>query len=145
MERSTRKLSREEEEELDTLLIAGLELLPIQKQNHERFLLLALHMLIEAVRMGEPLPERVSLDDFCAQMGVVYGEQLCMLLHWDWVYLTLGETYEGAAIMNPERTCALFPIPTLYRWTQIKNSNRCLILLEELEGSQESDGFTIVQ
>jgi len=144
MDRKVRKLSNSEEAELDMLLISGLELLPIQQQNEERFILLAVHLLLEAIRMGEPLPQEIAHDDFCAQMGVVYGEQICMLLHWDWVYLTLGNSYEGAAVMNPERTKALFPIPTIHRWMQLKNPNRCLVLFEELESSHEERGFSIV-
>lgn len=144
MDRKVRKLNDSEEVELDTLLISGLELLPIQQQNEERFVLLAVHLLLEAIRMGEPLPQNIDHDDFCAQMGVVYGEQICMLLHWDWVYLTLGNSYEGAAVMNPERTKALFPIPTIHRWTQQQNTNRCLVLFEELESSHEEHTFSIV-
>lgn len=144
MDRKVRKLNTSEEAELDLLLISGLELLPVQKQSEERFILLALHLLLEAIRMGEPLPQRLAHDDFCAQMGVVYGEQICMLLHWDWVYLTIGDSYEGAAVMNPERTMALFPIPTVYRWTQQQNSNRCLVLFEELESSTVQDTFVVL-
>ena len=145
MERVSRRLTSVEEIELDELLIAGLERLPIQKQNQERFIVLALHMLLEAIRMGEALPKDLSFDDFCAQMGVVYGEQLCLLFGWEWTYLTLENSYEGAAVMNPEGTCALFPIPALYRWTKIPNPNRCLILFEELEEPKEFHGFTILQ
>ena len=144
MERTVRKLNPAEEAELDILLIAGLELLPVQRQNEERFVLLAVHLLLEAIRMGESPPREITHDDFCAQMGVVYGEQICMLLHWDWVYLTMGSVYEGAAVMNPERTMALFPIPSIHRWTQHQNSNRCLVLFEELESSPEHSGFVLL-
>ena len=144
MERKVRKLYDSEEAELDSLLISGLELLPIQKQNEERFILLAVHLLLEALRLGEPLPSSLTHDEFCAQMGVVYGEQICMLLHWEWVYLTLGDSYDGAAVMNPERTMALFPIPTIHRWTQRQNPNRCLILFEELESSIVQENFTLL-
>ena len=144
MERKVRRLTTSEETELDLLLIAGLERLPIQKQSEERFVLLAVHLLLEAIRMGEPLPQGLAHDDFCAQMGVVYGEQICMLLHWDWVYLTIGDSYEGAAVMNPERTMALFPIPTIYHWTRQENPNRCLVLFEELESSPVQNNFVVV-
>ncbi|MAA80460.1 MAG: hypothetical protein CL916_14485 [Deltaproteobacteria bacterium] len=144
MERIVRRLNTSEEAELDSLFIAGLEILPIQKQNEERFILLAVHLILESIRMGHSLPQDMSHDDFCAQMGVVYGEQLCMLLQWDWVYLTLGTSYEGAAVMNPDRTAALFPIPTIHRWTQQKNSNRCLVLFEELESYPEQKKFVIL-
>ena len=144
IERTVRKLSASEETELDLLLISGLEILPIQQQNEKRFILLAMHIVLEAIRMGESYPNDLSHDDFCARMGAVYGEQLCMLLNWNWVYLTIEQSYEGAAVMNPERTKALFPIPTIHRWTQQNNSNRCLILFEELEISSEQKGFFIV-
>ena len=144
MERRVRHLNVSEESELDSLLIAGLELLPIQKQNAERFVLLAVHLILEAIRMGESLSREISHDDFCAQIGVVYGEQLCMLLHWDWVYLTLEDAYEGAAVMNPERTMALFPIPTIHRWTQHQNANRCLVLFEEVESLSEQKEFLVL-
>ena len=144
MERTVRKLNPSEEAELDVLLIAGLELLPVQRQNEERFILLAVHLLLEAIRMGESPPREITHEEFCAQMGAVYGEQLCMLLRWDWVYLTMGNAYEGAAVMNPERTMALFPIPSIHRWTQRQNLNRCLVLFEELESSPTKTGFVVL-
>jgi hypothetical protein len=139
-----RHLSSEEETELDELLLDGLELLPIQEQGDEHFVVLAIHMVLEAVRMGEPLPRKMSMEDVSAQLGCVYGEQLCLIHGWEWVYLTIDESYEGVAVANTERNKALFPIPSIHRWSQPIHLNRCLSLLEDIGTDIEHEGFLLL-
>ena len=132
--RHIRELTPEDDQELDACMIYGLELLPI---DHEKqvgdFIILSIHMLIEALRMGEPLPAGVSIDDFCTQMGVVYGEQICMKYDWQWKHIEMDNGYEGVAVISPDHLTLIFPIPSIFRWTKKENQNRTLVLWEDID------------
>ena len=144
MERRARNLDPTEESELDTLFLAGLELLPIENQEQPDFIVVAIHLLLEAIRMGEPLPKALTRNDFCSQLGAVYGEQICLQFGWDWLYLMIEGKYEGAAVANPERTRVLFPIMALYQWGKEGVENRCLHLFKEIANQESSTGFQIL-
>ena len=127
-------LSSEDDQELDAHLIYGLELLPIDhNQQTGDFIVLAVHMLIEALRMEEPLPAGVNIEDFCTQMGVVYGEQICMEYGWEWKQVKVTNGYEGVAVVAPDMYTLIFPIPSIYRWIKSDSVNRCITLFKELE------------
>ena len=130
-----RSVSPEEEAELDRYLIHGLELLPIDLDKQEgRFVLLAMHMVIEAVRMGEALPAGVSSDDFCAWLGVVWGEEICALYGWSWAYIEFENGFSGACVMSVDQKHCCFPIHAVHAWiAPQKSPNRCLTLFEALE------------
>ena len=137
-------LSTEDAQEIDTYFIYGLELLPIDhEQQTEEFVVLAIHMLLEAVRMGEPLPQGVSLEDFCTYLGVVYGEQICLRYGWEWKQVALS-SYQGAGVRAPNENAVLFPIPAMYRWTRTENPNRCLTLYEEIKGLAQENSFRVL-
>ena len=137
-------LSIEDAQEIDTYFIYGLELLPIDHEKQtEDFIVLAIHMLLEAVRMGEPLPQGVSLEDFCTYLGVVYGEQICLRYGWEWRQVVLS-SYQGAGVRSPDENAVLFPIPAMYRWTRTENSNRCLALYEELKSQTPDQAFRVL-
>ena len=139
-----RSLKTDEEEELDRYLLSGLELLPVQNQMESHFLILAIQLVLEAIRMGEKLPQDISMEEFCTQLGIVYGEQICLFYGWDWIKLDIEGKYDGIAVANSERTQALFPIPSIHRWMNPKNQNRSLSLFEEIGSLAERDFLQIL-
>ena len=144
MERLARKLTEEEEAELDMLLLAGLELLPIQDQSQSDFIVVAMHLLLEAVRDDPALRKEMREDDFCARLGIVYGEQICLHRGWEWIYLTIRNRYEGIAVSNEERNLVLFPIPAVFQWTKSSERNRCMELFAEIKNMSSTGDFQIL-
>ncbi|MEC7987211.1 MAG: hypothetical protein VX278_18725 [Myxococcota bacterium] len=140
MEPNIRALNAEEEAELDRYLIHGLELLPIKYEEQEGdFLLLAVQMVIDAVRLGEEPPKGVSIADLCTWLGVVWGDELCDRLGWNWFYVRMPSGFEGAAIVAHDRKSCCFPIHCIHRWaTDTTVANRCMLLLEELGKERSS-------
>ena len=136
-------LSDADAEEIDTFFIYGLELLPIDHDKQsEEFVILAIHMLLEAVRLGEELPKGVSMEDFCTYLGVVYGEQICIRYGWEWMQIRM-HNYEGAGVVSPSGKTVVFPIPSMYRWTKTENTNRSLVLYEEI-GNRTEEGWHVL-
>ena len=135
MDPAIRALEPQEEAELDRYLIHGLELLPVDyAQQKGDFLLLAVQLVIEAVRLGEDPPQGVSLSDLSTWLGVVWGEELCARLGWGWKYVTMPAGFEGAAIVPEDGKGCCFPIHCIHRWaTDTSTPNRCMLLLEELQ------------
>ena len=144
MEYQSRKPTPLEEEELDGLLLSGLGILPIEDQSQPHFIFIAIHLLLEEIRKATVLPKGLSIDDFCAQLGVVYGEQLCLTFGWDWIYLTITDRYEGIAVANPERNVVFFPIPNLFQWTKKSEQNRCMDLFTEIKNRKYGTDFQIL-
>ena len=130
-------LSDEDAQEIDNFFIYGLELLPIDHDKQtEEFIVLAIHMLLEAVLLGEDLPKGVSEEDFCTYMGVVYGEQICLRYGWEWGQIDV-QGYQGAGVISPSKNSVVFPIPAIYRWSKTTHKNRSLLLYEEIATLQE--------
>ena len=97
-----RPLDEEEEAELERYFFMALELLPIDPttQSEEGFLIAACEMLINALRQGAEPPEGASRSDVALWLGVLWGEELCRLGGWNWIYLT-RTWLEGAAVVDP--------------------------------------------
>lgn len=144
MERVARQLTAVEETELDMLLLAGLELLPIQDQSQPDFIIVAMHLLLEAVRDDSAHRKDLSIDDFCARLGIVYGEQICLHRGWEWIHLCIHDRYEGVAVSNAKRNRVLFPIPSVYQWTKLSERNRCMEIFTEIKNMDDTVGFHIL-
>ena len=145
MEPTIRALDPQEESELDRYLVHGLELLPVDYEKQEGdFLLLAVHLVIEAVRLGEKPPKGVSILDLSTWLGVVWGEEICSRLGWGWKYVQMPTGFEGAAIVATDGKGCCFPIHCIHRWATDTNvPNRCMLLLEELQ--QQSSVVPVFQ
>ncbi|MGC6507434.1 MAG: hypothetical protein ACON4U_03415 [Myxococcota bacterium] len=115
-----RPLDDEEEAELERYFFMALELLPIDPttQGEEGFLIAACEMLINALRQGAEPPDGASQSDVALWLGVLWGEELCRLGGWNWIYLITDEGLEGAAVVDPRRSRAIFPIFAMSNWMQ---------------------------
>ena len=134
MEPKIRALDPEEESEIDRYLIHGLELLPIDYEKQEGdFLLLAIQLVLDAIRLGESPPQGVSISDLSAWLGVVWGDELCQRTDWSWRYITMPSGFEGAAIVSVDGKECCFPIYCIHTWaTDGQSPNRCMLLFQEL-------------
>ena len=63
-------------------------------------------MLINALRWGAEPPDGASRSDVALWLGVLWGEELCRLGGWNWIYLITDEGLEGAAVVDPRRSRA---------------------------------------
>ncbi len=131
-----RALSVEEEQELDERFGRALEWIPVQQPQQADVLIAGLALIVEAVRAGQPLPPplgELPLDELAADLGVLWGDELCRLAGWSWCYLTLESGTEGPAIVDPDRAAAVFPVHLLYRaLTRPAQPHRVLELLEKI-------------
>ena len=114
---SFRALSTVEEQELDTCLVHALELVPVDpSQQGEGFLVVGIHVFVEAVRAGEELPPGVSPEDAATWMGVLWGEELARQGGWEWCSLRMDNGLEGVALVDRNRSRACYPLHCLHRW-----------------------------
>jgi hypothetical protein len=113
-----RPLDSEEEAELERYMLMALELLPVDPttQSEEGFLIAASEMLINAIRQGAAPPEGVSLEDLALWLGVLWGEELCRLGGWSWIYLITDSGLEGIAVTDTRRSRVVFPIFAMAQW-----------------------------
>ena len=133
MERQTRRLTPQEEEEIDILLLAGLECISISNEEKEDFFIHKIDAIIHSFREEPRTQEERSQEDICMQLGAVYGEQMCFVYDWEWVYLDIPTQKTGIAVVNPQRNRAFFPLEAIFHWTQIGLHNRCLALWKTLD------------
>lgn len=144
MNMSVRRLSSREEEDLDSWVLLGLECLPKElNQEDEHFVIMSIHAIIQNIREGGAIPEEYSLEDISFGLGAIYGEQLCLVYDWEWMYLCVSEQEEGIAIVNKERTHALFPFSSMMQWTNKEYEHRSLVLWTSLEENNLEKSFLI--
>lgn len=113
-----RPLDPDEEAELERYLLMALELLPVnpETQDDDGFLIAATEMLVNAIRQGAAPPDAVSLEDIALWLGVLWGEELCRLGGWSWIYLITDNGLEGAAVVDQRRSRAVFPVYAMSNW-----------------------------
>ena len=129
-----RSLTREEEQEIDRYLIFAMELVPIVPEAQEEgFLIVATHIMIEALREGQQAPSGVSLDDVVLWLGILWGEELCRVANWNWGYLSLENDFEALAVVDQNKGRACFPMHLIANWIQNKEqTNDCMTLFAGL-------------
>ena len=129
-----RPLSAEEESELDRYLIYAMELVPIvQEIQEEGFLIVATHLLIDNLRDDADLPSGVSVEDAVVWLGVLWGEELCRLSSFGWLYVKLDSGFEGVAIVDENNSRVCFPIHVIHSFVHNKKmTNDCMGLFARL-------------
>ena len=112
-----RPLTAEEEAELSVLLTMGLERVPLPPgvddidEVDPALLILGMADVIDAVAAGEPLDEDLSRPELAMALGALWGEELCRLAGWRWLYLE-GEL-EGPIVAPPRKGWAVLPMRLL--------------------------------
>ena len=129
-----RPLNSGEQSDLDLNMVMALELIPIDpNQQDEGFLVVGVHMMIEALRAGEALPVGVNADEIPVSLGVLWGEELCRMGSWEWAYACLDSGFEGACVHDPDLSRICFPIHCIQRWIVDKEEeNRTMQLFAQL-------------
>ena len=107
-----RPLTDDEEAELTERFGSALGLVPVQNDDAD-FLIAGLNIVVEAVRAGRPVPR--PRDELAADLGVLWGDELCRVAGWSWCYLTLESGAEGAAVCPPDRALAVMPVHFIHR------------------------------
>jgi hypothetical protein len=108
-----RLLNDDERDEMEALIIEGLEQLRIDRQATPESIVSAIRTLIDDQReqvFGDEEREGLSYT-----MGSLWGEQICRELGWEWVVLTYADTGdEGTAIVSSDRAFVYFPMHWIY-------------------------------
>ena len=107
-----RPLTDDEEAELTQRFSSALMLVPVQGDDAD-FLIAGLNIVVEAVRAGRPVPR--PRDELAADLGVLWGDELCRVAGWSWCYLTLESGTEGAAVCSADRALAVLPVHFIHR------------------------------
>ena len=129
-----RPLNSGEQSELDLNMVMALELIPIDPaQQEEGYLIAGIHMMIEALRLGDDLPVGVNANEIPVCLGVLWAEELCRIGRWEWAYATLDSGFEGACVHDPELSRICFPIHCIQRWIVDKEEeNRAMQFFAQL-------------
>ena len=115
-----RSLSEEEEQDLDSYLVMGLELVPLPEgvdeidQRDGSLLVLGIGALVEALRTGAPPPDGLDGSELATCLGVLLGEELCRVAGWSWVQLSFEDGFEGLAAVDSNHGLAMLPIHYVY-------------------------------
>ncbi len=121
-----RPLTDEESAELDVRFTAGLELIPLPPGASpglgpagEVVLSQGISALVDAVQSGADTSKLPPMTELATTLGVVFGDELCRVADWSWVYLRFPDEserggLEGPAIVTPQRTHACMPVHMLY-------------------------------
>ena len=107
-----RPLTAEEEAELTERFALALELIPVQGDSAD-FLIAGLHLVVEAVRAGRPVPR--PLDELAVDLGVLWGDELCRVAGWTWCYLTDETGLEGPAVSPADQSVVVLPVHFIHR------------------------------
>jgi len=107
-----RPLTDAEEAELTERFTSALALVPVQGDDAD-FLIAGLGIVVEAVRAGRPVPR--PRDELAADLGVLWGDELCRVAGWSWCYITLDSGTEGAAVCPPDQSLAVLPVHFIHR------------------------------
>jgi hypothetical protein len=108
----SRPLTDEEEAELTARFAAALELIPVQGDDAD-FLIAGLNIVVEAVRAGRPVPR--PRDELAADLGVLWGDELCRVAGWSWCYMHLESGLEGAAVCPADHSLVVLPVHFIHR------------------------------
>ena len=112
-----RALTAAEELELDQFMAMGLEMLPVHPEiQQDGALIIAIHLVLDACRQGEPLPNGVDQQTLVLCLGVVWGEELCRIAGWRWEYCCLGNGLDGPIVVDDKRRRYCFPINCMVEW-----------------------------
>ena len=115
-----RTLNQDEEAEIEQFLLMALEWVPLPQDvtdidaRDPALLVMGVSAVVDAVRSGEVLPEGVDLGSLATGLGVLFGEELCRVVQWEWRYLVFDDGFEGLAVARSDGSLAVLPIHYLY-------------------------------
>lgn len=107
-----RPLTDAEEAELTERFTSALGLVPVQGDDAD-FLIAGLNIVVESVRAGRPVPR--PRDELAADLGVLWGDELCRVAGWSWCYLILESGIEGAAVCPADQSLVVLPVHFIHR------------------------------
>ena len=136
-----RPLTEDEEAELTTRFAAALELIPVQGDDAD-FLIAGLNIVVEAVRAGRPVPR--PRDELAADLGVLWGDELCRVAGWTWCHITLETGLEDAAVCPADQSLVVLPVHYIHRAFSDAERQPLVLFRQILDGAVTAPPSTLL-
>lgn len=137
-----RPLTVDEEQELDALLAAALELVPLPPEALAAdelppgALVGAVAAAVDAARAGEPFAGDMAVEDAAVALGVLWADELQRITGWELIFATFDaegpEPLEALCLARRDRALAVLPVLLIAGALFDRHSENTVALLFQL-------------